>query len=226
MDMNSNLAELSLAVGQSQELVANNIACQTDQSPSVEKRYTHTKTHKHQSCSLHGVYIYIYTALIWLCLSHFKFNKCKGLLVICYRNKRNPKVNPQLNNRGGGFEKANIYLKNRGTCLRECKYSSFCWSNTYRCSRFTTLHRTGYASKMCTALCAKLEWPSLELIVGRNNSVNGDNWLVRAPGSWSKGPEFESTQERRENFLFSRINFLYRLLLAVFVPPPTSVLQL
>jgi len=34
----------------------------------------------------------------------------------------------------------------------------------------------------------------------------------RAADSWSKGPGFESRQERRENFL-SRVNFLCRLLL-------------
>ena len=38
---------------------------------------------------------------------------------------------------------------------------------------------------------------SLSLLLGSRDSL-----LVRAPDSWSKGWEFESRQERRENFLF------------------------
>ena len=42
-----------------------------------------------------------------------------------------------------------------------------------------------------------------------------DSLLVRAPDSWSKGYEFESRQDRRENFLLQRVNFVCWLLFGV-----------
>ena len=49
---------------------------------------------------------------------------------------------------------------------------------------------------------------------------SGDSSAVRATDSWSKGREFESRQERRENFLL-RINFVCWLLFWYpFHPPP------
>ena len=50
-------------------------------------------------------------------------------------------------------------------------------------------------------------------------SGSGDNSVVRAPDSWSKGRGFESLQERRDNFLLhGHLSVLTHILVSV--PPP------
>ena len=44
-------------------------------------------------------------------------------------------------------------------------------------------------------------WQKIRLINPTHRVGSRDSLLVRAPDSWSKGCEFESRQERRENFL-------------------------
>ena len=71
------------------------------------------------------------------------------------------------------------------------------WDDHYRTHSF---HTGGHHSFSSVTNC---RLTSVAMNYGVWNDINctGNSLLVRAPDSWSKGYEFESQQERRENFV-------------------------
>ena len=75
-------------------------------------------------------------------------------------------------------------------------------------------------SEFMKQLNTKFQWCRLTLYLNRGSR---DSLLVRAPDSWSKGCEFESRQEQRENFLLQGQLCVLTVIWCPFHPRVTAV---